>query len=109
MTAPLDWVSLLEKVLAGAPSLPGAKCRGRRAHLFDGPDGREAPETTAQRHAQALSMWSRCPALERCTDWMNSLKPSKRPSGVVCGLVWEDGKPKSERRPPGRPPKSAAS
>ena len=107
MTAAPDWVTLLERVLAGAPSLPGAKCRGR-AHMFDGPDGREAPETTAQRHAQAtlLCLAGPCPALGRCPDWMDSLKPSKRPSGVVCGLVWEDGKPKSER-PPGRPRKAA--
>jgi len=106
MTAAPDWVDLLEKVLAGAPSLPGAKCRGR-AHLFNGAEPDENPETVAARHAQALGLClNSCPSLSRCAEWVNSLPKSKRPLGVVAGQVWENGKPKSER-PPGRPRKAA--
>lgn len=81
-----------------APALPGARCRGKEPG--------EAPETVQQRHAQALSLCLReCPARERCQTWYLGLKPSNRPTGVVAGQVWENGKPKSER-PPGRPRKA---
>jgi WhiB family redox-sensing transcriptional regulator len=85
----LDFIGL-------APALPGAKCRGRHS-TFDEAAPDEAPETVAQRHAQALSSCSRCPSLERCRDWINSVKPSKRPEGVCAGQVWENGRPKSGR------------
>jgi hypothetical protein len=89
-----------------APALPGARCRRKHA-LFDEAQPGEAPETVQQRHAQALSLCLReCPARERCETWYLGLKPSSRPTGVVAGQVWENGKPKSER-PPGRPRKAA--
>lgn len=74
--------------LGGAPSLPGAKCRGRH-RLFD-PKAEfdpEPPEHTEQRHRQALALCAECPALARCADWVDSLPRSKRPSGVVGGRV----------------------
>jgi len=101
MTAAPDWVALLEKVLTGAPALPGARCRGR-THIFDGAAPDENPDTTAARHAQAVSLCRHCPSLTRCESWFLDLKPSNRPTGVVAGQVWENGKPKSERLP-GRP------
>ena len=101
MTAAPDWVALLEKVLTGAPALPGARCRGRH-HLFDAAASGEDPDTVSARHAQALRLClNSCPSLTRCESWFRDLKPSNRPTGVVAGQVWEDGKPKSER-PPGR-------
>ena len=104
MTAAPDWLALLERVLAGAPSLPGAKCRGR-AHLFNGAEPDENPETVAARHTQALGLClNSCPSLSRCEEWVNSLPKSKRPLGVIAGRLNPQ-----ERRPPGRPRKSAAS
>lgn len=70
--------------LAGAPALPGARCRGR-AHLFDPVEFAESPIVLQQRHAQALALCERCPALNRCRAWVDSLPPGKRPRGVVAG------------------------
>ena len=82
--------------LAGAPSLPGAKCRGRH-HLFDPvPEGqREHPDVTAQRHAQALQLCRNCGALASCRVWFDDLPKSRRPVGVVAGQL--------NPRPVGRP------
>ena len=87
--------------LAGAPSLPGAKCRGRHA-LFDAPSelDREPPAVTEQRHAQALSLCRTCPALASCQQWYDSLPRAQRPSGVVAGQITPTG--------PGRPRKETA-
>ena len=72
--------------LRGIPALPGAKCRGR-SHLFDTPAPGEQPEVTELRHTQAIGLCLHCPALERCRDWVDGLKPSRRPLGVVAGTV----------------------
>jgi WhiB family redox-sensing transcriptional regulator len=69
--------------LAGAPSLPGARCRGRH-HMFDAAV-REDPTVVEQRHAQALDLCARCPWLDRCADWLESLPKRQRPLGVVAG------------------------
>jgi len=99
MTA-LTYENLLAAICA-APCLPGARCRGKH-HLFDEAASGENPDTTAARHAQALGLClNSCPSLTRCESWFLGLKPSSRPTGVVAGQVWENGKPKSER-PPGR-------
>lgn len=93
--------------LAGAPALHGARCRGK-SQLFDDAAPREAPQVVAQRHDQALRLCAACGALDPCRDWVQSLAPSRRPSGVVAGQVWENGRHKSGRGP-GRPRKVAAS
>jgi hypothetical protein len=72
--------------LAAAPSLPGARCRGRH-HLFDSAAPGEDPDTIAARHAQALGLCSRCPSLRRCEDWFDALPLKRRPLGVVAGRV----------------------
>lgn len=69
-----------------APSLPGARCRGR-PHLFDPPASGEDPAVVAQRHAQALSLCGGCPALAPCQRWVSSLTPAKRPEGIVAGKL----------------------
>lgn len=81
--------------LAGVPTLPGARCRGRH-HLFD--DGRQGEDIDVvnTRHSQALQLCAGCPALERCADWLETLSPSQRPLGVVAGRVF---RPKSAGRP----------
>lgn len=74
--------------LAGAPALPGARCRGRH-HLFDeaGPD--EPAEVVEQRHAQAVGLCQHCTALASCTQWFDSLPRTQRPSGVIAGQINE--------------------
>ena len=67
--------------LAGAPSLPGARCRGR-SHLFDGTDGPDGERTR-----QAAAMCRRCPALDRCAEWADS-QPAKRLDGVIAGRLF---------------------
>lgn len=83
-----------------APSLPGAACRGRH-HLFDPPDADVDPEDAQCAEQTALKLCSWCPALARCSDWLDSLPPAKRPRGVVAGQI---------NRPPrpGRPGRQAA-
>ena len=90
--------ALLDAVGA-APALPGARCRGRH-HLFDEARPDEAPQTVDQRHAQALMLCSDCPALASCEQFFLSLKPSKRPPGVIAGRI-------NQPRPAGRPRKAA--
>ena len=85
--------------LAGAPTLHGARCRGR-GHLFDSAEPHEDPDTVAQRHLQALGLCYLCPALDRCEAWFLSLDPSERPQGVVAGEIYQP-------RPTGRPRKAS--
>lgn len=69
--------------LAGSPALPGARCRGK-SHLFD---GAEPGEDTTARYDQALGLCAACPALGRCSRWLDGLPARKRPRGVVAGRV----------------------
>jgi WhiB family redox-sensing transcriptional regulator len=82
----MNQLDALLDAVGAAPCLPGARCRGRHT-LFDPPAPGENPDTVASRHAQALGLCSRCPALSRCGDWLESLPPRKRPHGVVAGNV----------------------
>ncbi len=82
-------MSDLDRLLAAvgaAPALPGARCRGRH-HLFDEARQGESQEIVQQRHAQALGLCRICPALASCQTWFKSLKPSRRPRGVVAGTI----------------------
>lgn len=83
-TRAAPWVEVLAAVLAGAPSLPGAKCRNR-PHLFDerGPD--EPEDVAQQRQEQALGLCRICPALASCDAWFTELPARKRPAGIVAG------------------------
>jgi hypothetical protein len=56
------------------PHLPGAACRGRW-ELFD----------DRGRQAEAIQLCQSCPALALCRQWVDSLKPSQRPPGVIAG------------------------
>lgn len=81
-----DIYTLLSNVLGGAPSLPGARCRGK-AHLFDEAGPNETVETTTARHHQALGLCPACPALTACTTWLDSLPPGNRPPGVIAATL----------------------
>lgn len=72
--------------IAGAPTLPGARCSGRH-HLFDPPTGGEDLAVVEARHAQALGLCERCPALASCRQWVDELPARKRPLGVVAGEI----------------------
>lgn len=74
-----------------APSLPGARCRGRW-ELFDPAEpGTHADEAEYAEEA-ALRLCDQCPSLVRCRAWFESLPKSRRPLGVVAGVV---NKPRS--------------
>ena len=83
--------------LGVAPALPGARCRGHHA-LHDPAEPGEDPTVVAQRHAQALELCSGCQSLGRCREWLDGLKPSKRPLGVVAGLINEPSRPGRPRK-----------
>lgn len=87
----------LLEALAAAPSLPGARCRGRH-HLFDEAAPNEASEVVEQRHAQVLGLCSRCPAADRCRAWFNALPARHRPHGVVAGQLrtQQRGRPRKQ-------------
>ena len=70
--------------IAGAPALPGARCRGRH-HLFDCRGEHEGDATVAARHRQARGLCERCPSLEACRAWVGGLHARKRPPSVVAG------------------------
>jgi WhiB family redox-sensing transcriptional regulator len=65
--------------LAGTPSLPGAKCKGK-SHIWDQYDCPESIE-------YALGHCAACPALDACEAYFDSLRPSQRPVGVTAGRV----------------------
>ena len=69
-----------------APSLPGAKCRGRH-QLFDEPDRDTDPDDALYQQQAALKLCSHCPSLVRCRTWLESLPKAKRPPGVVAGVI----------------------
>lgn len=77
MTAP--WVEVIAAVLRGAPSLPGARCKGR-PDIWDEVEHAEIREYATN---QCLT----CPALQPCRTWVDTLKPSQRPIGVIAGEI----------------------
>lgn len=87
MTENLDG---LVGALAGIPSLPGARCRGR-APLFDCDD--DDPEIIQY----AIWQCRACPALADCRDWVTTLRPSQRPSGVTAAVMRRPGKQRRSR------------
>lgn len=95
----MSTLDALLDAIGAAPVLPGARCR-RRHHLFDAAAPNEDPEVVSARHAQAFGLCSHCPALDRCAEWFDGLRPSKRPHGVVAGQV-------RQPKPAGRPRKEA--
>lgn len=70
-----------------SPDLPGAVCVDPAAReVFD--QAADARITGAV--AEAAWACSRCPALAACREWVRGLPPSRRPRGVVGGLVITD-------------------
>jgi hypothetical protein len=84
---------------AAAPRLPGAACAGRH-ELFDLRDIDDPLRPQIEAEA-VLVCETVCPSATAaaCADWLDSTPPSRRPEGVIAGVV---------RRPaaPGRPRKA---
>ena len=76
--------------IAGAPARHGARCKGRW-HLWD---ETECPETVEYTRGQCRE----CPARQPCSEYFDSLKPSKRPVGVVAGQVLQPARPERPRK-----------
>lgn len=75
--------------LGAAPSLPGARCRGRW-ELFDATvhESRGAPTAAVlSARTEALAICNSCPALAACTTWVESLPPRQRPHGAIAGRI----------------------
>lgn len=72
--------------LTGIPALPGARCIGRW-DLFDPRGDDESTTSWHRRRDLALAVCRDCPALGPCEQWAASLKPSKRPAGVIAGAA----------------------
>jgi hypothetical protein len=72
------------KALGRPPALPGAKCAGKSAWFDAVPLTHPEHEFIEQ---TALSLCRRCPALEDCRRWRDSLPPADRPEGVIAGRI----------------------
>ncbi len=86
-----DWQTM-RALLAGIPALPGARCRGRSA-LFERTvgehrmTGRLTKTEVDDARSEALRICAACPARADCRAWFGALPVSRRPRGVVAGLV----------------------
>ncbi|MGF2945835.1 hypothetical protein [Mycobacterium sp. Lab-001] len=89
-------VKLLASVLAGAPKLSDAECRGR-FDLFDDRRGDEDAEDAETRHQQAVQLCHACPALDACTAWTARLRGRHRPGGVIAGQLPKPSRPRKEK------------
>lgn len=98
-----DW-DTMRALLAGAPDLPGARCKGR-CDLFERTTGEDraagratAAELDDARRA-ALRLCETCPALHPCREYLRALPIAHRPRGVVAGqVITSNGRPmKTER------------
>jgi hypothetical protein len=82
-------LGLLIAILSDTPRLPGALCRAY-PDLFDATHAIGQAAMTrhlAEARAQAKSVCRTCPALTECAAWVESLRPSERPGGVIAGRV----------------------
>ena len=64
------------------PTLPAAACRGQY-EIFD----RVVDEGRGPAEKAALAICERCPELERCGEWVDSLPPGRRPYGITAKRV----------------------
>lgn len=84
-------------LIRGVPDLPGARCRGQ-AELFEAAIGRRISEPSREAQAKrrtevenaravALGLCHSCPSLVACRAWVDGMRPTRRPPGVVGGRV----------------------
>lgn len=85
----MNWNSM-RALLAGIPALPDARCRGRAA-LFEATiavrHGGPARAELENARREALTLCHACPALALCRSWLAAMPATRRPRGVVAGVV----------------------
>jgi hypothetical protein len=82
--------------LSDIPALPGARCRGREK-LFDAAMRHDGGRRGGSRRA-ARRVCAGCPCLATCAAWVEALPPSRRPVGIVGGLIVDrDGRLPADR------------
>ena len=79
--------------LIGCVALPGALCR-HKAQTFDEARPDEPAAVVEARHAQARGLCQRCPSLDACTGWVESLPARRRPTGIVAGRLYRTPRPR---------------
>jgi|GEM_PF-3489846 len=85
--SPGDAADAITALLAGVPRLPGASCHGD-SRTFD-----LEPDADREDVDYAIEICKACPALTACREWVRSLPPEQRPSGVVAGRLLAPPKP----------------
>lgn len=98
----MNWKSM-RALLAGIPALPDARCRGRAA-LFEATiavrHGGPAKAELENARREALTLCHACPALASCRSWLAAMPATRRPRGVVAGVVvTASGLPSRTRAP----------
>jgi hypothetical protein len=78
------------ELAAGMPDLPEARCKGRSA-IWDEYDDPQLVE-------YALNQCLGCPVLTDCQAWLDSLRPSQRPTGVCGGILRRPPKPRKPKQ-----------
>lgn len=85
----MNWKSM-RALLAGIPALPDARCRGRAA-LFEATiavrHGAPAKAELENARSEALRLCRTCPALGPCRAWLTGMPQTRRPRGVVAGMI----------------------
>lgn len=79
--------------ILGCVALPGALCR-HKAATFDEARTDEPTEVVEARHAQARGLCQRCPSLDACITWVESLPARRRPTGIVAGTLYRTPRPR---------------
>jgi hypothetical protein len=86
----MSQLDALLAAIATSPDLPGARCAGRW-QIWDETDDPEIVE-------YAIHQCNSCPCLTACAQYVDRLKPSRRPPGVVAGRVNQPRAPVRSRK-----------
>lgn len=86
-----NWMHMAA-LAAEIPALPGAACKARvdlyeRTISEHHAAGRLTKTELDDARREALRLCASCPALTRCRAWLSALPLSRRPAGVVAGVV----------------------
>lgn len=100
-----DWQTM-RALLAGIPALPGASCKGK-SDLYERTvgehrrNGRLTKTEVDNARGEALRICNdECPMVEPCRAWLSALPASRRPTGVVAGVVITAGGTPAKARMP---------
>lgn len=82
-----DLLTQWSAMIRSAPDLRGALCAGSDRWDYDLDQAGETPTERTERLERAVAICRRCPVLAQCRSWVETLPPSKRPTGVVGGRL----------------------